>query len=218
MLDYYARRAREYERIYHKPERQAELRDLERSIAGLLAGREVLEIACGTGYWTERIAPSAASIVATDAGDEVLEVARSKGYPPGRVHFATADAYNPAAVKGRFSALFAGFFWSHVPRRRLPGFLAGAARCLDPGGRLVFVDNRFVPGSSTPIAGTDDHGDSYQIRRLDDGSTHRVVKNFPDEVELRAAAATIGRDVTVTLLTYFWCLSCTVNGYNRCRT
>ena len=118
MLDYYARRAREYERIYHKPERQAELRDLQRRIVGLLAGRDLLEIACGTGYWTERIAPSAASIVATDAGDEVLDVARSKGYPPGRVRFANADAYNPAVVKGRFSALFAGFFWSHVPRRQ----------------------------------------------------------------------------------------------------
>ena len=214
ILDYYARRAREYERIYDKPERQAELRDLERLIVGLLAGRDLLEIACGTGYWTERIAPAAASIVATDASDEVLEVARSKEYPPGRVGFANADAYDPAAVPGRFTALFAGFFWSHVPRRRLAGFLAGAARRLEPGGRLVFIDNRFVPGSSTPIAETDDHGDSYQIRRLDDGSNHRVLKNFPDEAELQAAAATIGRDVTITLLTFFWCLSCTVDGHN----
>ena len=47
---YYARRAREYEAIYQKPERQADLRALEAGLPGVFTGRRVLEIACGTGW------------------------------------------------------------------------------------------------------------------------------------------------------------------------
>ena len=42
MVDYYARRAPEYERIYEKPERQEELRQLKEFIRNSLAGRDVL--------------------------------------------------------------------------------------------------------------------------------------------------------------------------------
>ena len=38
LADYYARRAAEYERIYAKPERQADLAALRSRIAGLFAG------------------------------------------------------------------------------------------------------------------------------------------------------------------------------------
>ena len=49
LLDYYARRAEEYEQIYQKPERQAKLALLKACLVKLLAGRDVLEVACGTG-------------------------------------------------------------------------------------------------------------------------------------------------------------------------
>ncbi len=83
LIDYYTRRALEYERIYHKPERQEDLGTLRLLVAEQLADREVLEIACGTGYWTEVIAPAARSVVATDASEAVMDVARHKTYPEG---------------------------------------------------------------------------------------------------------------------------------------
>jgi ubiquinone/menaquinone biosynthesis C-methylase UbiE len=58
-----------------------------------LAGKHVLEIACGTGYWTEVISSSAASIIAIDINDEVLEIARSKKLNQQKVLFQRADAY-----------------------------------------------------------------------------------------------------------------------------
>ena len=64
MVDYYAQRAQEYERIYDKPERQDDLRNLKDSVGNTLAGRNVLEVACGTGYWTAVAASAAASITA----------------------------------------------------------------------------------------------------------------------------------------------------------
>ncbi len=59
LVDYYAKRASEYERIYEKPERQNDLEILRNLFRKTLAGRNVLEIACGTGYWTQVVAQTA---------------------------------------------------------------------------------------------------------------------------------------------------------------
>jgi ubiquinone/menaquinone biosynthesis C-methylase UbiE len=209
MTEYYARRAAEYERIYAKPERQAELAELTALVCASLAGRRVLEIACGTGWWTERYAREAKSVLATDFNEEVLEVARAKAYPADRVRFTTADAFALDAIEGDFDALFAGFWWSHLKRGAIPAFLADVSRRLGgkgSGARVIFLDNNYVEGSSTPIAETDTDGDDWQVRKLDDGSSHRVLKNFPDEAELRAAAKPQASKVKVTELQYFWLL------------
>ena len=50
LQSYYAARAGEYDAIYRKPERQADLRAIEQWLPSVLRGRRVLEIACGTGY------------------------------------------------------------------------------------------------------------------------------------------------------------------------
>ena len=63
---YYASRAAEYERIFDKPERQSDLARLRKDIPALFKGERVLEIACGTGYWTPLIAEQAESVLATD--------------------------------------------------------------------------------------------------------------------------------------------------------
>ena len=84
LADYYARRASEYERIYAKPERQADLAVLRTRIGKLSAGKNILELACGTGYWTEIMAVGAARVTAIDVNEEVLQVARTKSYPENR--------------------------------------------------------------------------------------------------------------------------------------
>jgi demethylmenaquinone methyltransferase/2-methoxy-6-polyprenyl-1,4-benzoquinol methylase len=207
LVDYYSRRANEYERIYRKPERQEDLRVLREVLAELLRGRDVLELACGTGYWTEAIAPAAASVLATDASAEVLEIARGKNFPTGKVAFQTADAYRLDQVPGTFDAALTGFWWSHVPSRRQREFLDVLEGRLSPAGRVVLMDNRYVEGSSTPIAERDAEGDTYQLRRLDDGSEHRVLKNFPEPAELLELPGRAAARVTLTLLRYFWCLA-----------
>ena len=94
LADYYARRAPEYERIYQKPERQEDLRTLRARVAQTFAGRRVVEIACGTGWWTEILAGTAHSVTATDINDEVLAVARAKGLDRARVSFQRCDAFD----------------------------------------------------------------------------------------------------------------------------
>lgn len=60
LVDYYRRRAAEYEAIYAIPERQFDLARLREMIPAKLRGARVLEIACGTGYWTQLVAAVAA--------------------------------------------------------------------------------------------------------------------------------------------------------------
>jgi demethylmenaquinone methyltransferase/2-methoxy-6-polyprenyl-1,4-benzoquinol methylase len=204
LREYYARRASEYERVYDKPERQADLRRLEREIPAMLAGRRVLEVACGTGYWTRFLAREAARVVAIDASVQTLAIAVAKGLPAQRVDFVEGDAYALAESLGSFDGAFAGFWWSHVPIREQPRFLASLGRRLEPGARIVLLDNLYVEGSSTPICERDADGNTYQSRRLVDGSVHRVIKNFPTAGELRAAAGSRAAGFEWRALEYYW--------------
>ena len=207
MEAYYARRAAEYEKIYDKPERQADLARMRADIPALFRGERVLEIACGTGYWTPLIAAQAESVLALDYADETLEIARAKRYEKGNVRFQQGDAYHLPAWPERFTACYAGFWWSHVPVERLDPFLAGLHARLQPGARVAFMDNRYVEGSSTPLARRDAAGNTYQERRLADGSRHEVLKNFPDPAELEARLARAGKEVRVALYDYYWLAS-----------
>lgn len=188
LADYYRRRAGEYEAVYAKPERQADLASLKKEIPARLRGARVLEVACGTGYWTELIARAALSLVATDVAEEPMRVAQAKSYP-GSVTFLAADAFALPEALGKFSAAFAGFWWSHVPRERIEEFLGSLHARLEPGARVLLLDNLYVEGSSTSISGLDAAGNTYQLRRLADGAEFRVLKNFPSEEELRARLA-----------------------------
>jgi demethylmenaquinone methyltransferase/2-methoxy-6-polyprenyl-1,4-benzoquinol methylase len=210
MRQYYAQRAQIYERIYHKPERQHDLRAMESALAVPFAGRRVLEVACGTGWWTPHGARLAASWLATDLNPETLAIAQSKAMPAS-VRFAAVDAYTLAGLEGqRFDAAFAGFWWSHVPLARLRAWLTLLHSRLDSGAQVVLLDNRFVAGSSTPISRRDDEGNSYQQRTLDDGSVHEVVKNFPDRDSAIAAAGERVRHAAWREHTHYWVLSYTL--------
>jgi SAM-dependent methyltransferase len=206
MTDYYARRAREYEKIYAKPERQGDLAALRTRIPGLLADRNVYEVACGTGYWTQFVADAAASVFATDYNDEVLMIARTKALPPGRVTFARADAFSPPLPPRPCNGGLAAFWWSHLDvGTELDAFLRAFFARLERGARFVFVDNRFVAGSSTPIARTDAAGNTLQLRKLESGETHEVLKNFPTAAKVHQHLDAYAANVVWEELPYYWC-------------
>jgi len=213
MRDYYAARAEEYDRIYQKPERQADLRKIESWLQATLAGCTVLEIACGTGYWTQFYAPHCAKVIALDSALETLAIARTRT-PPERVSFAVGDAYRIPMQSGKFDAGFAGFWWSHVPLDRIREFLRGFHAALRPGARVVFLDNRFVEGSSTPISERDAEGNTFQARRLADGSSHRVLKNFPTREELLRILAPVAGALRYHEWEYYWAVEYEVAALN----
>lgn len=202
---YYAARASEYDLIYQKPERQRNLQALQEWLPTFFEDARMLEVACGTGFWTQFIAPVAAKIFAVDIAVETLQIARRR-VPTNKVAFMIADAYSLPCRADEFDAAFAGFWFSHVPKSRQRAFLVSLGKTLRPGANVVLIDNRFVPGSSTPISESDGDGNTYQSRKLDDGSTHMVLKNFPTESVLPELAEGLGEQIEVRMLEYYWVL------------
>jgi demethylmenaquinone methyltransferase/2-methoxy-6-polyprenyl-1,4-benzoquinol methylase len=193
--------------VYFKPERQADLRAMEAWLGGQFVGRDVLEIACGTGWWTPHGARGAASWLATDLNPQTLALARAKPLPEC-VCFAELDAYKLDGLDGqRFSGAFAGCWWSHVPLSRLAPWLELLHARLQGGARVVFLDNSFVQTSSTPISRRDAEGNTYQQRTLDDGSVHEVLKNFPARDEAIAMIGPRARDAEWIDHEHYWLLS-----------
>jgi len=206
MREYYARRAAYYERVYHRPERQTDLRAIEAWLPQRFAGREVLEVACGTGWWTPHGARESRSWLATDLNPETLAAARNKVLP-ACVGFAEVDAYTLRGLHGRrFDAAFSGCWWSHVPRTRLSGWLNLLHAQLRPGARVVFLDNAFVPCNSTSLSRHDADGNTYQQRTLDDGTVHEVLKNYPTPDEAIAALGPRAQAPQCIRHGYYWVL------------
>lgn len=204
--DYYSKRAREYEQVYEKPERQRELAWLRERIPRLYRNRRVLEVACGTGYWTQYIAPAAKHVYGIDINEAVLEIAREKQLPPGKATFLRGDAVALDGVPSGCDAAFAGFWWSHVKKSALRQFVANLAARLEPGAVVGILDNSWAPGSSTPISRTDAEGNTYQVRTLANGEPFEVLKNFPTAQELADCVRPVAREASLESLTYYWLL------------
>ncbi|MFD7710215.1 class I SAM-dependent methyltransferase [Streptomyces sp. NPDC059786] len=171
-LAYYRAGAAEYDRPYAE---RAHLRELLTVVDELPVTGDVLELACGTGQWTTRLAARARSVTALDAAAGMLALARARATSP-RVRFIEADlfAWRPPR---RYDTVFFAFWLSHVPPARLTAFWDTVAAALAPGGRAVFVDDGPAAAEEEVLAG---RPVPSVLRRLDDGSRYRVVKVFRD--------------------------------------
>lgn len=208
MAAYFTQRAARNEEGYAKPERQHDLPILRDWMRTTLAGHRVLELACGTGFWTAEIAPVAESIHATDLHPVMIDIAQAKALPSDKVTFAMADAFHldidPAAIA--FSAVFAGFFWSHILREEQDRFVEGLRAQVGKDALLVLIDNVYVEGSSTAIARTDLQGNTFQIRLLD-GERFEVLKNFPTDSALRKRLGAHLKDIRIRRVEHYWMLT-----------
>lgn len=208
MASYYARRAADYDAVYTKPERQLDLPIVRTWLRSTLAGHRVLELACGTGYWTTDIAQVGTSVLATDLDASMIAIATSRGLPADKVRFAIGDAFDVHVDKtaAPFSAVFAGFWWSHVRREEQDRFMQGLRAQVGKDALLVLIDNVYVEGSSTSIARTDLQGNTFQIRLLD-GERFEILKNFPTDSALRKRLGAHLKDIRIQRVEHYWMLT-----------
>lgn len=194
-IAYYRARAPEYERgLYDTDEAQALI---ERVIERVPPDGDMLELACGTGVWTERLAQRAATLTAVDAAPEMIDIAWRRA---PHATFVAADLMTWRPTR-RYDTVFFGFWLSHVPADRFAEFWSLIADCLVDGGRAVFVDEHVRSAEKeTWLA------DEVVQRSLSDGSTHRVVKTYIDPPELTARLAELGWAADVTDVGSGWVL------------
>ena len=103
---YYQQRAKEYERVYEKPERQEDLKKIHAYLQQQVVQAKVLEIACGTGYWTQTMAKTCHKIDASDYNTAVLEIAQAKGYGKTPVTFQQQDFWQLPTPSVKYDMVF----------------------------------------------------------------------------------------------------------------
>lgn len=197
-VTYYRRRAAEYDVTAYGDVAAARER-----IAGLVGqvsprGR-VLEIACGTGMWTEALAREADTVVALDSAPEAVAIARA-AVASENVTFVVADVFS-WAEDDRFDVIFFSFWLSHVPTSRFSPFWQLLRRHLADGGRVLFIDEH-VDQRDNEVWVPDAH--EIVERRLEDGTTFRIVKTYVDPQALRDRLREIGWDCQIDRVGTDW--------------
>jgi demethylmenaquinone methyltransferase/2-methoxy-6-polyprenyl-1,4-benzoquinol methylase len=204
---YYRARAREYDQWWERtgrfdrgPEANgrwfAEAAVVREALERFDPRGEVLELACGTGIWTEQLAGRAARLVAVDASAEMLEINRSR-VDAGEVEYVQADLFEWAPPAGAFDVCFFGFWLSHVPEARFAGFWETLRTALRPGGRVFFVDSARTERSTAADHVLPAEDEQTMIRKLNDGRAFRIVKRFYAPEPLRRHLGERGWEIDV---------------------
>lgn len=188
-IAYYQARAGEYDewflrqgRYDHGPEMNArwfaEVEQVARALEAFAPSGDVLELASGTGLWTQRLVAMAQTVTVTavDSSPEVHAVNQERlGGAPVRYEVADLFRWQPGR---QYDTIFFSFWLSHVPPERLESFWSLVRAALAPGGRVFFVDALYEE-TSTAKNHQLEGPDAYAVtRHLNDGQEYRIVKVF----------------------------------------
>lgn len=158
-------------------EPSGQLREIINALMAAATGHDVLEIACGTGYWTRYVAPVSRHTVAVDFSADMLAVARSNDLL--RVEFVEDDAYTLDRLGNRrFDCCYAMHWVSHVPLSRWNAFFESLHTRLKPGATVVLADDIRRLDDTDPYYSKLADRDSYEIRQLPDGTVYEIVKTY----------------------------------------
>ena len=185
--DYYRARAAEYDAtVGYAPESKAAL---IAAIERFQPRGRVLELACGTGQWTQILARTASELTAVDASAEMLELNQARLGQP-EINYIRADLFAWKALPHRFDVVFFAAWLSHVPPQRFDAFWGQVASALADDGRVFVIDE--LPAAAaheTPVA---DAPAPAVHRQLASGTRYRAIKVFHEPAELERCAAELG--------------------------
>lgn len=209
-MDYYRARASEYDEWFLRQGRYdrgaelnarwfAEVDEVRRALGSFAPAGDVLELAAGTGLWTQQLAQTAARVTAVDSSPEALALNRARLAQMGGapVEYVAADlfAWRPRRA---YDAVVFAFWLSHVPPERFDAFWALVSSCLKPQGRIFFVDSRRDPTSTARDHLLPPSAEAATLtRRLNDGRAFEIVKVFHEPETLAAQLGARGWDATV---------------------
>jgi demethylmenaquinone methyltransferase/2-methoxy-6-polyprenyl-1,4-benzoquinol methylase len=206
-LEYYRARAAEYDQWWYRQgryDRGAELNaqwfsesaEVFSAFDKFQPSGHVLELACGTGIWSEKLVPFASSLVVVDGSREVIEIAKRR-LRSSSVRYVEANIFEWEPSEA-FDTVFFSFWLSHVPPERFTEFWSLVSRCLAPRGRVFFVDSRHEP-SSTAVDHRLPGTEALTLRRrLNDGREFQIYKIFYDPAELETRLSALDWTITVS--------------------
>ncbi|MBW4610714.1 MAG: class I SAM-dependent methyltransferase [Hassallia sp. WJT32-NPBG1] len=208
-IAYYRARANEYDEWFCRLGRydrgeefnqrwKDEVAVVKRALHELKAAENILELACGTGIWTQELVKIGKKITAFDASEEVIEINRRKLHS-SNVKYQQLDlfAWEPDI---EYDLVFFAFWLSHVPPTLLDLFLTKVYNYVRVGGQVFLVDSRFEPTSTAKNHFFEDDKKIYQTRKLNNGEEFQIIKIFyqPDELYNKLLKVGFQADVKVT--------------------
>jgi protein-L-isoaspartate O-methyltransferase len=205
VIEYFAKSAATAGRNYEAAERQDELAQLRERVQHLLQGHVVLELGCGSGYWTAAIAEVCDTLLATDVNQGLIELARQR-VPGDAVQWSVMDALDIPAGLGDFTAVFIGFLWSHLVRDEQETLLEHLRKRIGKDVLVVMLDD--VQGELESVARTDAQGNTYQIFVAPDGERYEVPKNYPSDSALRKRLSPSVREIKIERTEHYWLATC----------
>ena len=205
LKSYYDERANEYDKVYLNPKEQEDLKKATEIFQILFSGKVVLEFGCGTGYWTERIGKVAKSVYATDVNRSVIKIAEERR-KLNNITYRVADMYDFESEE-EYEGFFGGFIWSHIKIQDLDNFTGNLEKLIKSNGKIAFIDSN--PLKSTihdlkRIIKTDDFGNTYQERKIENGNDYLVLKNFPSKEFIFEKLSRIANKIEVVQTKYYW--------------
>jgi len=187
-IEYYRARAREYDQSL------AQATDLlaPGKILLLNLGKfdSILELACGTGIWTEQLLRFSSQITALDGSSEMLAINAARVRSPG-IRYVESDLFEWKPFE-KFDVVFFGFWLSHVPPEKFDRFWQLVATSLAPGRRFFFVDSRKEQTSTAVDHQLPSRGTPIMRRRLNDGREFQIYKVFYEPTELVSRLQSLG--------------------------
>ena len=201
---YYDARANEYDEWWERRGRydlgvdgnqgwRDEAERIRTILTELALDGDMLELAGGTGIWTEFLAQRAARVTVLDGSLPMLERNKRRQLAAGllgKVEFQNIDLFQwkPTSM---YDAIFAGFWISHVPVERLDTHFGVIASAVKPGGLFLILEGQ-ADRSRSELQGTSRPGEDIEVRTLNDGSSHRIVKRELDPADLAARLTRAG--------------------------
>jgi SAM-dependent methyltransferase len=143
----------------------------------LRPGQRVLELGCGTGYFTRELAKTGAQIIAIDISPDLLEVARHE-CPQQNVTFEIQNAYALTYPNDDFDSVVGSSVLHHLD---VDAALREIHRVLKPGGSIYFTE----PNMLNPQIALQKNIPSIK-RRLGDSPDESAFVRWPLQRRLRA--------------------------------
>lgn len=219
--EWFYRRGRYHHGLEHTQKWEDEAAEVRRALAEANLTGQVLDIAAGTGIWTQELIKTAEHVTALDSSEEMIALNRAR-LQSDKVTYTLTDLFYWQPVMA-YDGIFMGFWLSHVPPALLYDFIGTVAGALKPGGKLFFVDSLLEPtstakdmmesvakklaqrGTTSQVAGQEN---ATMTRRLNDGREFQVVKVYylPDDLTDRLASYEISATVkqTENFFLYGW--------------
>ncbi len=205
-LAYYRARAAEYDQWWLRQGRYdrgatlnaqwfADATEVASALSSFSPTGRVLELACGTGIWTEKLLSFASDLTALDGSPEMLAINAGR-LPSPHVRYVEANLFQWQPTEP-FDTVFFGFWLSHVPPERFATFWKLVDNCLAPGGRVFFVDSRHEPTSTAVDHQLPAPEATMTHRRLNDGREFQIYKVFYDPKELTVRLRELGWDFDI---------------------